>query len=223
MNLSGFRPDWQVRKRTMGLVKQKTTQLAEREKPNPERDRDALRAALEDSDASRRRHAAREIAHYPDSTTLLVSCLQREEDGAAREVILGSLVRLNDPIALSGLVDCLRSEDAALRNEVIEKFTQMGQEVDPTLQSLLADPDPDLRIFAVNILASSQNPDLENWLIKVIEQDPHINVCATAVDLLCEIGTEAAIDPLFRLKARFAAEAYIQFAADLALKRLREI
>jgi len=42
------------------------------------------------------------------------------------------------------------------------------------------------------------------------------------VDLLCEVGTEAAIDSLVRLKARFAAEAYIQFAADLALKRIGE-
>jgi HEAT repeat protein len=151
-----------------------------------------------------------------------VSHLEREEDVAVREVIFAALVRLNNPSALSGLVDCLHSEDAALRNEAIETFKQMGREVDPTLKSLLADPDPDLRIFAVNILSSSQHPDLESWLVKVIEQDSHVNVCATAVDLLCEVGTEAAIDSLVRLKARFAAEAYIQFAADLALKRIGE-
>jgi tRNA A37 threonylcarbamoyladenosine synthetase subunit TsaC/SUA5/YrdC len=60
-------------------------------------------------------------------------------------------------------------------------------------------------------------------LIEVIERDAHVNVCATAVDLLCEVGTEAAIDPLLQLKARFIREPYIQFAADLALKRIREI
>jgi tRNA A37 threonylcarbamoyladenosine synthetase subunit TsaC/SUA5/YrdC len=43
------------------------------------------------------------------------------------------------------------------------------------------------------------------------------------LDLLCEVGTEAAVDPLVRLKARFSAEPYIQFAANLALKRIREI
>jgi len=61
------------------------------------------------------------IAHFPDCAARLVSRLQREQDDAVREVILGALVRMNDPIALSGLVDCLRSEDAALRNEVIER------------------------------------------------------------------------------------------------------
>jgi len=37
------------------------------------------------------------------------------------------------------------------------------------------------------------------------------------------VGTEAAIEPLLRLKARFPSEDYIQFASDLALKRIREV
>jgi len=36
------------------------------------------------------------------------------------------------------------------------------------------------------------------------------------------VGTEAAIDPLLRLKARFPHHIFIQFAADLALKRILE-
>jgi hypothetical protein len=50
-----------------------------------------------------------------------------------------------------------------------------------------------------------------------------VNVCATALDLLCEVGTEAALEPLTILKERFHQDAYIQFAAELALKRIREI
>ena len=153
----------------------------------------------------------------------LVSRLKCEEDTAVREAILNSLLQLHDPSVGSGLADCLRSEDVALRNEVIEAFKQLGGEVAPVLRSLLSDPDPDVRIFVVNILNSERHPDVEQWLIEVIERDTHVNVCATAVDLLCEVGTEAAIDPLLRLKARFAHEAYIQFAADLALRRIREI
>ena len=140
-----------------------------------------------------------------------------------REAILNALVRMRDPSAVSGLAACLRSEDAALRNDVIEAFRQLGDEVAPILRSLLGDPDPDVRIFAVNILDSERHPDAERWLIEVIERDAHVNVCATAVDLLCEVGTEAAIDPLLQLKARFIREPYIQFAAELALKRIREI
>jgi HEAT repeat protein len=207
----------------MGLVKQKIAQLSDRGKPKPQRDYDQLQTALEDADAAGRRQAARDIVHCPEAAMALVSRLTREDDVAVREMILNTLLRLNNPSAVRGLVDCLRSEDAALRNEVIEAFKQMGSEVDPILHSLLADPDPDVRIFVVNILDSERHTEAESWLIKVIERDSHVNVCATAVDLLCEVATEAAVDPLIRLKARFLSEPYIQFAADLALKRIREV
>ena len=110
-----------------------------------------------------------------------------------------------------------------MRNEAIETFKQMGSEADPILHSLLADPDPDVRIFVVNTLDSERRPEAEIWLIEVIEHDSHVNVCAAALDLLCEVASEASVDPLIRLKARFASEPYIQFAADLALKRIREV
>jgi HEAT repeat protein len=206
----------------MGLIKQKVIQLVDRGKPEVEQDCGKLVTALEDADAAGRRQAARDLASYSDAAIALMNRLKREEDRAVREIILNSLVSLNDPLAISGLVECLRSEDAALRNEVIEAFKHLGNKVDSILRSLLADPDPDVRIFVVNILDSARHSEAETWLIKVIEEDSNVNVCATAVDLLCGVGTEASVDPLVRLKARFASEAYIQFAADLALKRIRE-
>jgi len=207
----------------MGLVKAEAVECAVKAEPIEQQSCEELAAALEDSDATIRRHAAQKITACLDAATTLVSRLKREENTAVREAILNSLLRLHDPSISSGLADCLRSEDAALRNDVIDAFKQLGDEVAPILRSLLADPDPDVRIFVVNILNSGRHPDVEQWLIEVIERDTHVNVCATAVDLLCEVGTEAAIDPLLHLKARFAHEPYIQFGADLALKRVREI
>ena len=207
----------------MGLVKPKSVPMARRGKTAPAPEIDQILAALEGADAGGRRQAARQIAGCPDAAKALMSRLKREEEVAVREVILNTLVRLKDPSIIAGLAECLRSEDAALRNETIESFKQLGHEVDPILESMLADPDPDVRIFVVNILESQRHSDAETWLIKVIEEDSHVNVCATAVDLLCEVGTEASSDALLKLKARFASEPYIQFAANLALKRIREI
>jgi HEAT repeat protein len=207
----------------MALVKGNAPESAGKARTKPEQSCQQLRAALEDADATVRRHAARDLLHCQDAAAALVSRLKREQDTAVREAILTTLLRLDDPSVAVGLADCLRIEDAALRNDAIETMKWLGSEAVPLLRSLLADPDPDIRIFVVNILNSERYPEVENWLIEVIEQDPHVNVCATAVDVLCEVGTEAAIDPLLRLKARFASEAYIQFAASLALKRIREI
>jgi HEAT repeat protein len=207
----------------MGLVKKNAARTAEKAEAVEQRSCEELAAALEDSDATVRRHAAQQITTCPDAAAALIGRLKREENTAVREVILNALLHLHDPSIGSSLAECLRSEDAALRNDVIEAFKQMGDEVSPILRSLLNDPDPDVRIFVVNILNSEHYPDVEQWLIEVIERDAHVNVCSTAVDLLCEVGTEAAIEPLLHLNARFAHEAYIQFAASLALKRIRGV
>jgi len=207
----------------MGLIKGKTTEIGGNGEANPERNCEQLAAALENAEAAVRRRAAREIGGCLDAATVLVNRLKREQDAAVREAILNTLLRLNDRAVSSALADCLRSEDAALRNAAIETMKRLGGEVAPLLRSLLADPDPDVRIFVVNILDSERHPEVESLLIEVIERDAHVNVCATAVDLLCEVGTKAAIEPLIRLKARFACESYIQFAAGLALKRIGEI
>jgi HEAT repeat protein len=184
------------------------------------RDFDGLIRQLEDADPAARRWAARDLSGNPHASAALLTRLQQENEVSVREVILTALMRSADPKAISGLVACLRSEDANLRNEAIEAMKSLPVEVAPIMRSLLVDQDPDVRIFAINILESLRHPDVETWLIEVIEKEPMVNVCGTALDLLSEVGSSASHDALERLKARFAAEPYIQFAATLALKRI---
>ena len=206
----------------MALVKGKATASAGKSNDPPRRSCAEVVAALEAADASVRRDAVRAISGCADAVGVLIDHLRRETNTSVREVILTTLVRLNDPSVGPGLANLLRSEDAALRNEVIESLQQMGDAVAPLLDALITDPDPDVRIFVINILDSEHCSNVEARLIAVITHDAHVNVCAAAVDLLCEVGSEAAIEPLAHLKSRFPSEAYIQFAVDLALKRIRE-
>jgi HEAT repeat protein len=173
-------------------------------------EREKLLLDLDDSDPAKRRWAARDLLGHAEVSVPLLARLNSEQDLSVREVILTSLTRIGDQDAVTGLVDCLRSEDAALRNEAIEAMQSLPEAVGPMMQGLLA----------VNILESLRHPDVEAWLIAVIETDRHVNVCATAVDLLAEVGTSASRTALLGLKARFADEPYIQFAADLSLRRI---
>jgi HEAT repeat protein len=181
---------------------------------------ESLIVELESNDPLARRWAARDLVDFHDASKALLSRLQREQDISVREIIFTTLTCLGDEVAVAGLVECLRSEDAALRNEAIEAMKQLPDEVSLIMRNLLSDSNADVRIFAVNILESLRHPDVESWLIDVIEQDDEVNVCATAVDLLGEVGTSSASTALTRLKGRFVKEPYIQFAADLALKRI---
>ncbi|UVS99440.1 HEAT repeat domain-containing protein [Burkholderia glumae] len=187
-----------------------------------ETNRELLLASLGSASPAQRRDAARALAAHPDTAAVLVAQLQRESSASVRETIMLSLVHLRDQVALDGLVACLRSEDAALRNAAIAAMQQLPEEVAPLMSRLLADPDSDVRIFAVNVLESLRHPSVEAWLLEVIEQDPHVNVCAAAVDLLGEVGSARARAPLQRLQQRFPDEPFIRFAASIALQGLED-
>lgn len=204
----------------MGFIKSKPSRSREHDERERPRDAAGLALQLDDPDATVRRWAARDLVTHPDASTRLLIRLRCETDVSVREVILSTLTRIADPAAIDGLVICLRSEDASLRNEAIEAMKALPNEVAPIMRNLLLDKDPDVRILAINILESLRHPEVEAWLIDVIDNERMINVCGTAVDLLSEVGSSASHDALLRLKARFAAEPYIQFAADLALKRI---
>ncbi|MFD2111379.1 HEAT repeat domain-containing protein [Thiorhodococcus fuscus] len=204
----------------MGLKKPQQASTTSSDERRLARDLPGLLAALHDADPMARRWAARDLAEHLDASQGLVERLRVESEPSVTQVILTSLTRLGDEIAVAGLTHCLRSEDAMLRNAAIEAMKQLPDEVAPLMGQLLVDPDPDVRIFAVDVLESLRHPRVEDWLIRVITEDAHVNVCATAVDLLGEVGSERAAPALQALKARFANEPYIQFAADLALKRI---
>ena len=189
---------------------------------NRPRDLAGLTLELDDTNPIARRWAARDLAQFTEAAPALIALLEHEQDATVREAVLMSLTEIGNSVAVHGLVNCLRSEDVALRNEAIEAMKHLPDAVAPIMAGLLADPEADVRIFTVNVLESLRHPDVEKWLIEVISEDEHINVCATAVDLLSEVGSDAAVAPLEALKRRFLGEPYIEFAADLALRRIRE-
>ena len=206
----------------MAFIKKQRNEPISQDERIRARDCSGLLVELSDPNPTARRWAARDLINCPEAAAALVERLKIEPEVSVREVILTTLTRLGYPSAVAALTDCLRSDDAALRNEVIEAMKQLPDEVAHIMCELLSDTDSDVRILAVNILESLRHPDVESWLIEVIENDQHVNVCAAAVDLLGEVGTEAALGPLSQLKARFTDEPYIQFAADLALRRIHE-
>ena len=193
------------------------------EKRDGSRDCSRLEKQLTNPDPVARRWAARDLSGYSEAAPLLLGRLQEEQDRSVREVILTSLTRLGTHEVIVGLAECLRSEDVALRNEAIEAMRLLPDTVAPVMGNLLKDSDPDVRIFAVNVLESLRHLHVELWLREVIQSDSHVNVCAAAVDLLGEVGTVDSLEALKNLTARFPHEPYISFAADLALKRIRSI
>ena len=197
------------------FIKQQQPKVAVDERKQ-DRDIETLKKQLNNPDPKVRRWAARDLVQYNEASVALADQLLKEKEASVREVIISSLIKIADEAAITVLVECLRSDDAFLRNEAIEALKQLPNEVAPHIERLLKDKDKDIRIFTVNILESMRHPNVIKWLIDVITNDPDVNVCSTALDLLCEVANEDAIPAIVGLKERFKDEPYIIFTADMA-------
>ncbi|MFC5359276.1 HEAT repeat domain-containing protein [Azospirillum himalayense] len=174
-------------------------------------------AWLEDGDPARRRQAAHTLGERPDAVPALSARLLREEDLSVRETLLTALVRTGTAEAAAALTPHLASEDVGLRNGVIESLQQMpAAVVMPEVAPLLRATDSDLRIFAAQLVGKLPHPDRLGLLAGVIDRDPHVNVCLSAVEALMESGDPAALPVVERLGARFPDDPFVAFSVDAA-------
>ena len=188
-------------------------------RPAPDAPADDV-AALRARTAAARRAAVQRLEGQPGGIDALCRHLPDETAASVREAILAVLLRHRSVEVVTALLPLLRSEDAALRNAAIEGLAEMPDEVAPHIDTLLADPDNDVRIFAANLLSLLPHRRAGEWL-RVALADPHPNVCAAAIDGLAEIGDAAAAAALAAVPARFPGNALLAFAADIAARRIR--
>lgn len=182
--------------------------------------RDDALLMLSADDPAARQAAARALAGQREAGEALSARFAIEADEATSEALAVALMKTGGSAMVERLLPLLSSDEAQLRNRVIEILQALPAEVAPHMERLLDNADPDVRIFAVNVLEALRHPKVEDWLIAVISTDRHVNVVGTALDLLGEVGTEAARPALKRVIERFGNEPFIAFAATTALKRI---
>jgi HEAT repeat protein len=194
---------------------------AEVSRDNNPRDRGQWIADLNAESATTRRKAAHALTEMPDAIPVLCAHLTNEPHLSVRSVILTGLIVHKSPLVVDGLLPLLGSEDANLRNSAIEALQEMPDEVAPRVEAMLADPDSDIRILAINVLGALTHPIVPEWLRRVVTDDPHVNVCAGALDALAEVGEPDVIPALEALADRFPDVAFMRFAVDAAIRRIR--
>lgn len=184
------------------------------------RDFAGLTQQLASPDPVQRRHAARDLAQTPQASPVLGQALARETDPSVRQALFTSLGTLASDAAVQALIPLLRSEDAGLRNGAIETLSSMPDVVAPSIQHLLRDPDPDVRLFTVNLLGDLRHDEVNSWLCQVLRQDSEVNVVAAAIEVLAETGSSTERAALLDARQRFADDPFIGFAIQVALERI---
>lgn len=218
----------------MGLVKRKnpdgslvidylygleSTASSDTSIPEPEQ---LLLERLANGGVEQRRTAAQRLVGHRDSLSEIVSHLMRESDLAVRSCLFNTLIHTPGIETAKLLIGLLRSEDTNLRNEAIEALSTMPDDVEPLMTGMIQDPDPDIRIFAINVMATIKHFKVVDWLIAIVSTEKEVNVSATAIDLLSEVGDKRCLPALKSAQVRFADEPYVDFVVDLAIMRIND-
>ncbi|TJZ78752.1 HEAT repeat domain-containing protein [Chitiniphilus eburneus] len=185
--------------------------------PPPARDRllDELRAV----DAATRGCAAAALGSRGDAHAELLDAWDTEPDATVRLRLLTALATHPDEQVTQRLAQALRGADTVRRTELVDVLRELPGNA-PAVVVLLDDPDPDLRIYALNALRMVPTPQALARVAQLLWDDPHVNVCGVAIEWLAEVGTPTQLPALHAVRARFPGVEFIGFAVDLAVARI---
>jgi HEAT repeat protein len=181
---------------------------------------DQLAADLRDPDPERRWSAARRMGGRPGAVAHLAAALKSEGEPHVLEAIFTNLTRSAGEEGVQALLPWLRSDDAARRGGAIEALQMMPDAVHPHMSELLRDSDSDVRIMACELVRKMPPERATLLLCAVLERDDHASVCASAVDVLAEIGTRDALPSLDRCRERFIRDPFLPFAIAAAVESI---
>jgi HEAT repeat protein len=167
------------------------------------------------------RWAAARAAQDPAAIPSLGEALARESDTRVREGIFTALARIATLESAQTILSYLRVDDANTRTGAMDALRAMPDACRPHLPGLLADPDPDVRLLACDLVRDVGGADGPLWLCGLIETELDVNVCAAAVEALGEIADEDATPSLSRCADRFPDDPFLGFAIKVVAGRLR--
>jgi HEAT repeat protein len=179
------------------------------------------RDQLAGNDVDERRRAARALSGDPAAASVLAARLECEPDPRVRDALFGSLVDIGGTQAAELVAPFIRSDDASLRGGAVEALKHLGSVAAAVLDALMSDSDTDVRILAIEVTRAWPSELASPRLLRVFEHEPHVNVCAAAVDVATEVGTKDLLVALDGVRLRFASEPFLVFAVDIACDRIR--
>jgi HEAT repeat protein len=188
---------------------------------SPPLDLATVMSALASGTDDERWAAARSAHELPGSAMALAEALLREPNSRVREAMFNSLARIATPESVELLVLFVRSDEAHLRTGALDSLRAMKGAVWPYLPRLLADGDADVRLLACELVRKVPDDEASRLLCKLLESEAESNVCASAVEVLAEVGGTDALPVLARCEERFRATPFLAFSIKIAADRIR--
>lgn len=151
-----------------------------------------------------------------ESVAALLGCLH-ELDPAVVEAAVRGFIAMDADVAVPALVPLLREPGLGPRNAAIQVLRVSGARSLPTLVGLTVDADPDVRLFAVELLRHVGGAEILAPLVRALA-DENPNVAIQAAASLGASGAPEAVGPLIACLERPSA-----WLATAALGSLAEL
>jgi HEAT repeat protein len=164
--------------------------------------------------------AARAAADLPGGARALGLALPLERNPRVREAMFTSLARIATTESVELILPLLRSDDAALRTAALDALRAMKNVVWPYVAQLVRDADADVRLLACELVRNMPSEEAARLLCDLIEAEQQANVCASAIEVLAEIGGPEALPALARCGERFRATPFLSFSIKVAAERI---
>ncbi len=177
--------DWWVRERAVETL----VEIA-----GDELTRHILKYLRDPSDVIRR-YAVEVLARIADPTSIaaLITTLETDDDWWVRERAIECFAAIGDPSVVPELVAVVEQAPALLRTAIPVLGTLAHPAAVPLLSQTLADPEPDLRLLAIEALAEVGDTGAAE-AIEPLLQDPDHRVRAAADQTLIRWKSEARTD-----------------------------
>ena len=138
-----------------------------------------------------------------------------------REAIFTSLARIATAESVELVLPFLRSDDAHLRTGALDALRAMKGVVWPYVPQLLDDRDADVRLLACELARNLPGEEAARLLCELLDSELEPNVCASAVEVLAEVGGPEALPVLARCADRFRGTAFLEFSIKITADRIR--
>ncbi len=152
-----------------------------------------------------------------EAVPALVKHLHNPDIGV-QEAADRALRRIGGPKVAQGVIPLLRSEDAPVRNLAMDLLRTVGATDMDSLCQLLHDNDPDIRIFASDILGSTASVLAVAPLSGALLRDPEVNVRYQAAVSLGELAFPEAASSLNKA---LEDDEWVRFSVIEALIKIR--
>ena len=176
-----------------------------------------LKAKITSTDSREREQAARDLGAYPGPEPLrLLKRMLSDPNPDVTYAASRALISAGSAETAETLMPLLRSQEAGLRNRVVDIIAKIGPAALAPATVLLHDRDKDVRKFAVDILLQMNRPETEDPLIQALFDD-NVNVAVAAAEALGRVGSQRCLPYLIESLEK---EPWMKCAA---LKSLGEI